>query len=334
MQLTNALPPVFQLREEWKEGRDGGDKKYPHQSLRPTSAAPRIEGAPRPPQSALNPGSASSKPPHDRPQSARRFRPSERLLAGADPAVRWPSLRIDDAADGIKSGVATVGEESDVSTNISDVDEFHAQSEVMRTPSGPLGACNALERRNSIQSSSIQSSQEFSRVHSLAATSGGDDEVHPSVALREPELSALEGAIDQDKAVYAEKYCAEGKFVVEGDARTIRRRFFSDLKGCTEPRSFEIVLANREPDSSSRDYLTWYYCDFLESNAPVGPAPPFHDDRTTSADELLAWLNEFKPRTRADAYPMLQVAVSAIHKIVSKEVKMRNGQAETLIRLK
>ena len=56
----------------------------------------------------------------------------------------------------------------------------------------------------------------------------------------------------------------------------------------------------------------------------VGPAPPFQNDNTTTVDELVAWLEEFKPRTRMDGYPMLQVAIAALNKLVQREVHMRN----------
>ena len=48
----------------------------------------------------------------------------------------------------------------------------------------------------------------------------------------------------------------------------------------------------------------------------------------------IEWLQEFKPRTRMDAYPMLQVAIVALNKLVQNEVQIRSHQAEELIRLK
>jgi len=118
----------------------------------------------------------------------------------------------------------------------------------------------------------------------------------------------------------------------KGDAQpTIRRRYFSGHTS-SQVRHFEILLSGTQPDSGARDYLTWYYCDFMEAEV-VGPAPPFQNDNTTTVDELVAWLEEFKPRTRMDAYPMLQVAIAALNKLVQREVHMRNQQAETLIRL-
>ena len=334
-----VLPPMFQrkderLAESGAQNRKAEEKEHEEegahpqrQSVRPMSAASRIEGAPRPPLSAAPSG---SKLAHERAHSARRIRSTERALAGADSAVRWPSLGIDHSGSTGESDVATAGqsEEGELFANIVDLDELEEQSEVT-TPRGPMGA--RMERRESMQSSrSVHSVDGPFRAQSSAAASSVDD----AAGLREPELAAFESATHQDKAAYAGKYRTEDNCSGEEEARTIRRRFFSDLKGPMEPRAFEIVLAQTKPDSSAKDYLTWYYCDFIEANAPVGPAPPFHDDDTTSTDELLAWLHEFKPRTRADAYPMLQVAVCAIQKIVSKEVTIRNEQAETLIRLK
>lgn len=140
--------------------------------------------------------------------------------------------------------------------------------------------------------------------------------------------------MEKDKAIYAEGHQRISQAEPEVQTQqTTRRRYFADLNSSGGPRAFEIVLSGTEPDSSSRDYLTWYYCDFLEVE-PVGPAPPFSDNNTTSVEELIAWLQEFKPRTRMDAYPMLQVAIVALNKIIQKEVVIRSQQAETLIRLK
>jgi hypothetical protein len=140
--------------------------------------------------------------------------------------------------------------------------------------------------------------------------------------------------MEKVKEKYAECYQRTSQTELEGETQqNTRRRYFADLSSSGGPRTFDIVLAGTEPDSSSKDYLTWYYCDFLEAE-PVGPAPPFSDNNTTSVEELIAWLQEFKPRTRMDAYPMLQVAVVALNKIIHKEVLVRSQQAETLIRLK
>ena len=140
---------------------------------------------------------------------------------------------------------------------------------------------------------------------------------------------------EREAAVYTAAYAQMKHQPAKDDAHppSIRRRYFSDLTSTDGPRAFEIVLAGSDEDSGSRDYLTWYYCDFIEA-VPVGPAPPFSSENTTSADELIAWLGKFKPRTRMDAYPMLQVAIVALNKLIHKEVNIHNKQAETLIRLK
>jgi len=315
-QVSAGLPEAG----HWAPRGEGGQAK----TTRSTSAS-RAEVEPRPPQGGAHMSA------QERPHSARRVRPSERALAGADAAARWPRLAIDPPpGNEAQSNMATVGADSDLSTLSS--------SEDGSTPSGPVRG--EWTRRESVQSSHTNTSAtRLSRVGSFAGTASLEGEqVQPlpdsHAGVQEVAVTSLENAMDQDKAAYAEKYCAEGKQAGEGEHRTFRRRYFSDLKGREEPRAFEIILAGSEPDHGSRDYLTWYYCDFLESNAPIGPAPPFNHDNETTADELCAWLSEFKPRTRADAYPMLQVAVCAIQKIVSKEVKMRSHQAETLIRLK
>ena len=193
----------------------------------------------------------------------------------------------------------------------------------------------------------FQGSKSEARQESEGATAGGSEHsadpgtTLPPIAgqdgagLRADQVEALESATERERAIYAQAFAAAADAEQEGVQATIRRRYFSstDTPILDSPHTFEIVLAGTEPDSSSRDYLTWYYCDFLEA-APVGPAPPFTEHNTTTVDDLVKWLRTFKPRTRTDAYPMLQVAIVALNKIVHKEVKIWNQQAETLIRLK
>jgi len=180
----------------------------------------------------------------------------------------------------------------------------------------------------SLQAPSFHS--ESPLMHALTA------EVGPGSGL--PTLNAqllASSTEEREAAVYTAAYAQMKHQPANDDAHppTIRRRYFSDLTSTDGPRAFEIVLAGSDEDSGSRDYLTWYYCDFIEA-VPVGPAPPFSSENTTSADELIAWLGKFKPRTRMDAYPMLQVAIVALNKLIHKEVNIHNRQAETLIRLK
>ena len=61
--------------------------------------------------------------------------------------------------------------------------------------------------------------------------------------------------------------------------------------------------------------MTWYHCDFMGAQV-VGPVSPFQNDNTTTVDELVAWLEEFKPHTRMDTYLMLQVVITALNKLV------------------
>eukprot|EP00961_Rhodomonas_salina_P038527 517658-Rhodomonas_salina.1 len=86
------------------------------------------------------------------------------------------------------------------------------------------------------------------------------------------------------------------------------------------PSSFEVVMSGAEPNQLQSDYLTWYYCDFFETD-PVEQLP-LTEQNTTTVTKLVEWLNRFRPRTRIDAYPMLQVAIDVISKLTRNELKV------------
>jgi len=254
----------------------------------------------------------SSRSVHERPQSARRVR--ARALAGASSDVLWPAFQGSKSEARQESEGATAGgseHSADPGTTLPPI-------------AGQDGA--GLPRAGRASESVLQQ-QDGAGQNVLQQQDGA--------GLRAGQVEAVESASEGASAIYAQAFAAAADAEQEGVQATIRRRYFSstDTPILDSPHTFEIVLAGTEPDSSSRDYLTWYYCDFLEA-APVGPAPPFTEHNTTTVDDLVKWLRTFKPRTRTDAYPMLQVAIVALNKIVHKEVKIWNQQAETLIRLK
>jgi len=280
---------------------------------------------------------------HERPPSARRVRPTSArptALAGADADVRWV------AAGQHQGGGAAGGPESEGAT-AGGSDHAAEPSGVITLPriadQGPEGHSSTPPPR-------------MARAHTIAALLPVRAAEPPPAMLRDDgaclhadNVQALASATAEDQAAYVRQLerdledggvcgasAAGAEAEQEGVPAAIRRRYFarhSDGAAVDGPHAFEIVLAGTEADSSCRDHLTWYYCDFLEA-APAGPAPPFTKDNTTTAEDLLEWLHVFKPRTRTDAYPMLQVAIVALHKIVHREVQMRSQQAETLIRLK
>ena len=106
--------------------------------------------------------------------------------------------------------------------------------------------------------------------------------------LHADNVQALASATAEDQAAYVRQLerdledggvcgasAAGAEAEQEGVPAAIRRRYFashSDGAAVDGPHAFEIVLAGTEADSSCRDHLTWYYCDFLEA-APAGPAP-------------------------------------------------------------
>ena len=288
---------------------------------------------------------------HDhRPVSGRRLRPSERPLSGIHAAVAWPKLEarrrsVSPCAD---SGAATLATSAGGVGLVPSTTSLPALVPAADLPQSPPGPAE--------RASQSDSPVDNSSGHNFAALTWVSED---SAGLTADNVAALNAATDADKAIYAasqqgmEENGQEDDWVTQGegqgrslvspslsDAPTVRRRYFSDLKGPSEPRAFEIVMTGTEQDSNPRDYLTWYYTDFISEAAdtpngwqlPAG-GPPFSEDNTTSPDELFAWLKEFKPRTRIDAYPMLQVAVVALEKLMHREVKLRSQQTETLIKL-
>jgi hypothetical protein len=201
--------------------------------------------------------------------------------------------------------------------------------------------CSERNLRTASAASEVVSSTKSSKLPQLEESfdpSNGPG----SIDLTKHSVEALKSDSERDQAVYAQRtyrlLSHEDDCGQEEEAAlpsTIRRRYFSSFQA-SSPRTFEVVLAGTEPDSSSKDYLLWYYCDFIGADTAdkLYPGPPFSDKNTTSAEELIAWLKEFKPRTRIDAYPMLQVAVAALDKLVQNEVTLRDKQAEALIRIK
>jgi hypothetical protein len=292
----------------------------------------RESGAPLARPSPQRPMSSRSM--HERPQSARRVR--ARALAGASSDVLWPAFQGSKSEARQESEGATAGgseHSADPGTTLPPIAgqdgaglprAGRASESVLLKSEASLGE-RPRERR---ASDSVLQQQDWAGQSVLLQQQDG-------AGLRTDQVEALESATEGERAIYAHAFAAAADAEQEGVQATIRRRYFAstDTPIHNIPHTFEIVLAGTEPDSSSRDYLTWYYCDFLEA-APVGPAPPFTEHNTTTVDDLVNWLRTFKPRTRTDAYPMLQVAIVALNKIVHKEVKIWNQQAETLIRLK
>jgi hypothetical protein len=268
----------------------------------------------------------------ERPQSGRRTRPSERALSGLDRAAKWPAIgkALEGDLFSAESNKATTGGSAHDDEVMQLEDELHDQPGLGANQSGDnekvhlhqLQENNAQKEDSSDQKASCRTQALFSER--LSKFEG------QSQRLSKDKLAELEIAFDGAK--YSLDCVRIDHHERKGDAQpTIRRRYFSGHTS-SQVRHFEILLSGTQPDSGARDYLTWYYCDFMEAEV-VGPAPPFQNDNTTTVDELVAWLEEFKPRTRMDAYPMLQVAIAALNKLVQREVHMRNQQAETLIRL-
>eukprot|EP00960_Hanusia_phi_P069952 767201-Hanusia_phi.AAC.2 len=76
------------------------------------------------------------------------------------------------------------------------------------------------------------------------------------------------------------------------------------------PSSYRLSAQLDSGQQEERDacsYLTWYYCDFLAAAEDPNQAPPKLQEESLQVESLISWLNEFKPRTRMDAFPMLQV---------------------------
>mmetsp|Transcript_24672 Transcript_24672/g.80878 ORF Transcript_24672/g.80878 Transcript_24672/m.80878 type:complete len:207 (+) Transcript_24672:1241-1861(+) len=108
-----------------------------------------------------------------------------------------------------------------------------------------------------------------------------------------------------------------------------RRRYYAELAGKGGPRTFEVTLAGREEERDACSYLTWYYCDFLAAEAST-ETPPKMDEETLHVETLISWLNEFKPRTRMDAFPMLQVAISALNQLVVSKASLHSNVEQSL----
>ena len=280
----------------------------------------RESGAPLPLPSPPLPISARSV--HERPQSARRVR--ARALAGASSDVLWPAFQGSKSEARQESEGATAGGS-----------EHSADPGTTLPPIAGQDGAGLPRAGRASESVLLKSEANLGERPRARRASESVLQQQDGAGLRADQVEALESATEGERAIYAQAFAAAADAEQEGVQATIRRRYFSstDTPILDSPHTFEIVLAGTEPDSSSRDYLTWYYCDFLEA-APVGPAPPFTEHNTTTVDDLVKWLRTFKPRTRTDAYPMLQVAIVALNKIVHKEVKIWNQQAETLIRLK
>ena len=280
----------------------------------------RESGAPLPLPSPPLPISARSV--HERPQSARRVR--TRALAGACSDVLWPAFQGSEREAGQESAGATAGGSEHSADPGTTLPPIAGQDGAGLPRAGRASESVLLKSEASLG----ERPRENRASESVLLQQDG-------AGLRADQVEALESFMVGERAIYAQAFAAAADAELEGVQATIRRRYFAstDTPVHDSPHTFEIVLAGTEPDSSSRDYLTWYYCDFLEA-APVGPAPPFTEHDTTTVEDLVKWLRTFKPRTRTDAYPMLQVAIVALNKIVHKEVQMRNQQAETLIRLK
>ena len=86
------------------------------------------------------------------------------------------------------------------------------------------------------------------------------------------------------------------------------------LSGIGMLMHFDVLLDPEDKIDGSTDHLRYRYVDFLTLPGAKG----ILDRRTNSADieDVRSWLDEAKPATRIEAYPLFVVAKELLHHLL------------------
>ena len=119
-----------------------------------------------------------------------------------------------------------------------------------------------------------------------------------------------------------------GRGVHGGSARVLRRYFFAAPDARQVPLHFDVLLDPEDKIDGSTDHLRYRYVDFLTLPGAEG----ILDRRTNSADieDVRSWLDEAKPATRIEAYPLFVVAKELLHHLLEGGVTFGNRAADSL----
>ena len=87
--------------------------------------------------------------------------------------------------------------------------------------------------------------------------------------------------------------------------------------------------------TTNRDYLRFYYTDYLGSPSMEDWKPKFADDRAEAIEiqELCRWISSVNPRTRLESYPLFVLCKDVLNRIATKELKIIDSDRAELIDL-
>ncbi|EKX52153.1 hypothetical protein GUITHDRAFT_102054 [Guillardia theta CCMP2712] len=87
--------------------------------------------------------------------------------------------------------------------------------------------------------------------------------------------------------------------------------------------------------TTNRDYLRFYYTDYLGSPPMEDSKPKFADDRGEAIEiqELCRWISSVNPRTRLESYPLFVLCKDVLNRIATKELKIIDSDKAELMDL-
>uniref|UniRef100_A0A7S0EGA7 Uncharacterized protein n=1 Tax=Hanusia phi TaxID=3032 RepID=A0A7S0EGA7_9CRYP len=87
--------------------------------------------------------------------------------------------------------------------------------------------------------------------------------------------------------------------------------------------------------TTSRDYLRFYYTDYLAIPLMEESKPKFADERSESIEivELCRWISSVNPRTRLESYPLFVLCKDVLNRLATKELKIIDSEKAELMDL-
>eukprot|EP00960_Hanusia_phi_P045428 757235-Hanusia_phi.AAC.4 len=130
----------------------------------------------------------------------------------------------------------------------------------------------------------------------------------------------------------------------------VLRRYRFDVKGGADMklpalRHYDVKMRKASTGSAdselhhdmttSRDYLRFYYTDYLAIPLMEESKPKFADERSESIEivELCRWISSVNPRTRLESYPLFVLCKDVLNRLATKELKIIDSEKAELMDL-